>query len=381
MLSYIKMLELIVSIINGVTLTATGLAARQVRRTYTDFSPTNKPSKPRSDKNLPSVTVCIPARNEDHALTDCLQSILSSDYPKLEIIVLDDNSVDNTSVLIKSFAHAGVRFVSGSDLPASWLGKNYALQGLLKQASGNYVLFLDVDTRLKPNSIRDMVSYLLSEDASMVSVMPRREDGVRASMFFSPLRYFWEIIFHSKLSPAAAGNAWLIDREKLKDYGEFLSLKNAVKPESHLASYFANKDKYRFLVSDSKMGVSYEKKWSSQLDTSARLLYPALGKQWAAALVAVMDLLIFLGPLLVAIFLQGVTAPLFWYLSLFTTIGVSLLYTFYTKRVWGSGWLLGFVVWPIVLAQEIYLVVSSFILYTRNKVTWKGRPVQSEGRS
>src|ERR1700759_1043342 len=87
-------------------------------------------------KDLPSVSVCIPARNETHAMSQCLERVIASTYPKLEVIVLDDSSVDDTSVLIKAYAHAGVRFVEGSRLPKGWLGKNHALQGLLHEASG-----------------------------------------------------------------------------------------------------------------------------------------------------------------------------------------------------------------------------------------------------
>jgi cellulose synthase/poly-beta-1,6-N-acetylglucosamine synthase-like glycosyltransferase len=76
---------------------------------------------------LPSVSVCIPARNEMHVMTECLESVLASTYPKLEVIVLDDRSEDTTSTLVKAFARDGVRFVEGKKLPPGWLGKNYAL--------------------------------------------------------------------------------------------------------------------------------------------------------------------------------------------------------------------------------------------------------------
>lgn len=90
----------------------------------------------------PSVSVCIPARNETHAMTQCLERVLASDYEKLEVIVFDDNSADDTSVLVKSFAHAGVRFIPGKKLPEGWLGKNHALEVLAQEASGTYIIFL-----------------------------------------------------------------------------------------------------------------------------------------------------------------------------------------------------------------------------------------------
>src|SRR5690606_12928997 len=99
-----------------------------------------------SSQEYPSVSICIPARNETHAMAECLERVLKSDYKKLEVLVFDDNSKDDTSAIIRSFAQAGVRFVAGTELPEGWLGKNHALDVLSKEASGTYVLFMAVDT-------------------------------------------------------------------------------------------------------------------------------------------------------------------------------------------------------------------------------------------
>ena len=79
-------------------------------------------------------------------MTDALHRVIASTYPKLEIIVLDDLSADKTPALIKAFAQDGVRFIEGGPVPKDWLGKNHALDTLLRQASGTYVLFLDVES-------------------------------------------------------------------------------------------------------------------------------------------------------------------------------------------------------------------------------------------
>src|SRR6185369_13096540 len=70
-----------------------------------------KLAKPRNLAQLPTVSVCIPARNEDRVLTDCLAAVLASDYPKLEVIVLDDCSQDKTAQVVRQFAHGGVQFI------------------------------------------------------------------------------------------------------------------------------------------------------------------------------------------------------------------------------------------------------------------------------
>lgn len=326
--------------------------------------------------DLPSVTVCIPARNEDHVMGDALESISASTYPKLEIIVLDDLSGDNTSALIKAFAHEGVRFVEGEKLPDGWLGKNFALQGLLNEASGTYVLFMDVDTRIAPDSIEQLVAYALQGKVKMVSILPRREDGLRASVLFSPLRYFWEIIFHRKSSPATASNAWLIHRQTLLDRWQgFASFKDAVQPESRLSSELMASGEYRFLIGTESLGVSYEKKWRSQLLTSVRLLFPLLQHKVPHSIIAALDLLLITAPLW--ILLSGFVTG--WNANHLIAVGFIILfaglYGMYLKKVWNQGWVLGSFLWSIIVLQEAILVVTSAILYHKKAVTWKGRSV------
>ena len=183
--------------------TAMGLAASMAPimavRLRAIFRATKPPkyTTPLGDEtDLPSVTVCIPARNEQHALTDCLERVLASTYQKLEIIVLDDVSGDDTSALIKSFASSGVRFIQGDPLPQEWLGKNHALEELLREANGTYILFMDVDTRVEPQAIERIIRYAVSHTIDMVSVLPFRNDGWRGSVLASPLRFFWSLLFH-----------------------------------------------------------------------------------------------------------------------------------------------------------------------------------------
>ncbi len=328
--------------------------------------------------DLPSVTVCIPARNEQHALTECLERVIASRYEKLEIIVLDDESVDDTSILIKSFAHAGVRFVRGGELPEGWLGKNHALQRLLEESSGSYILFMDVDTRLAPQAIENIVRYALSKRAAMVSVLPRREDGLRVSVVGSTLRFFWEVLFHRKDAPATASNAWLVNRTVLSQrlHG-FTGRAHAPQPESALAAELAKTNEYRFLVGSSAFGFAFEKKWRSQVDTSIRLLFPLLGAQVGLAAVAMLDLLILLLPFLISVVFGSAGNGWLALPGVVFAIGFMVLYGWYAHTVWKRGWLIGAVLWPVLLIQEAVLIGVSAYRYQRKTVTWRGRPIES----
>ncbi len=370
------MLESILYISYGALLIMAGLLIRQLRFAMKHFTPPTYVTELSAEVDMPSVTVCIPARNEMHAVAECLERVIASNYEKLEIIVLDDVSGDDTSALIKSFAHEGVRFVAGKKLPNDWLGKNHALQGLLNEASGSFVLFMDVDTRLTPDAVSNMVRYALSQRAAMVSVLPRREDGWRSSVFFSPLRYFWEIIFHRKSFPATASGAWMIQRSVLLErFNGFESLKQSVQPESHLAASLSLSSEYRFLVGTKTFGVGYEKKWRSQLVTSTRLLFPLLKHKVLFAIAAIVGLVLLLVPSVVIItsFLVGVGAVTFG--GIIIAALYACMYGWYAHRVWNKGALIGAILWPLIVIQEIILVVASVFQYKRRTVKWKGRNV------
>jgi glycosyltransferase involved in cell wall biosynthesis len=345
------------------------------------FTPPGIPDLPSSDDELPTVSICIPARNEMHAMTQCLERAIASDYPKLEIIVLDDSSVDNTSIIVKSFAHAGVRFVEGAPLPEGWLGKTHAQHELFKEASGDYVIFMDVDTLLSPKSISNLVALTLAHRASMLSVLPTREDAWRSSVLFATLRHFWSVALYTRRHPAATTSLWMIKRElPKKTYGKLEPYRLAISPERSLAAAITRDHTYRFFISNPTIGISYEKKWRSQCNTSIRLLYPFLGGNIFFAILGLTALLLLILP-----FATLVTSSILPWSPVHTTaLATSLilagLYMIYTGRVWRQGWLIGGLLFPIILLQECALLLQSINAYATRTVTWKGRPIRQSAR-
>ena len=370
------MLELQTYVIFGLLTLISVLIAWRLMYAFKHFKIKQMISEPGMLKDLPSLSVCIPARNETHAMTQCLERVIASTYPKLEIIVLDDSSVDDTSMLIKAFAHAGVRFVEGSRLPEGWLGKNHALQGLLNEASGKIILFMDVDTHIQPDTIGQLVSYMGQEKADMISVLPMRRDGLRTSVHLGTLRYFWELIFHRRNAPAVSSGAWMIKRKSLQtEFNGFKTLKTAVQPEKVLAAVFMKTNRYRFLIGTTMLGVGYEKKWQSQVETSVRLLFPTFGGHLEAVFFAFLGLALLNTPLVIIIcsLVNGwtiVESMALWQLCIY-----SALYGLYLEKVWAKGWWIGMLLWPVIIAQELVLLIMSTIGYMRRSITWKGRPI------
>lgn len=329
----------------------------------------------------PSVSVCIPARNEMHAMTECLERVLASDYRKLEVLVYDDSSVDDTSVLIRSFAHAGVRFVEGAPLPEGWLGKNYALDVLAREASGTYVVFLDVDTNISPTTISQLVGYTMTEGMVMSSVIPGRTKTLRANVLFGHLRYVWQLVLSRAAAPATSSSLWLIHRRVLLDtIGGFAPHKHEVEPEAHIASIIGTRA-YHCLVDTPQLGVTYEKRWHSQVETSRRLLYPTIGGRWYDGVWATIAALLLNVPFVTLVTVVATGWQMYHTVALLVLGASCLLYGVYTKTIWRGFWWMGILLWPVVMLQELVLLLASMIGYARGTITWKGRVVQSQRRA
>lgn len=340
-------------------------------------------------EDTPTVSLCIPARNENHALADCLGSAIASDYPKLEIIVLDDCSQDKTSQVIRSFAHDGVRFVKGKIPSDGWLGKNNAYQTLVSEATGEYLVFMSVDTRVSVESISQIIAYMQLEKLSMLSVLPRRFDNLRASVVFAPLRYFWQVVTPLKFNTPFATSLWAIESESLAEIGGIGPDKDKVDLENRLASRLSSKEEYHFLIANDLLSVSYEKLWRSQADTAIRLWYPNLDKSYLNCLLLIgLHFVLFILPLLLFmetissvgsndgyIYAYWVLSPIAWMLSGYLYV----TYFNHVKRVKTALDVflvaMSFFILPILALQEIMLIIISFVQYKRGKVDWKGRNI------
>lgn len=325
-------------------------------------------------QDTPTVSVCIPARNEVHAMTACLERVLASNYDKLEIIVLDDESADNTSVLIKSFAHAGVRFVEGRPLPDGWMGKSHALQGLLDAASGTYIVFMDVDTRIETNTISHLVEYARASQVSYVSVMPQRQDGLRMSVLFGTLRYFWTLLLDTRRRPATSGAFWLVDRQKLQSSGGFHANKSSIRPEYDVVSQLNIRWLSQFLISTKALGVMFEKRWSSQAETSVRLMTQFIPSMLAQIAVAT-SILLYIGSIIATV-TGGYASTLAGGVAIISIFALVMLFTQYYRVAWSTTrWPVALLVLPYKLIQEAIVIIISIIQTKRNALTWKGRHV------
>ncbi|MBT4165726.1 glycosyltransferase family 2 protein [archaeon] len=138
----------------------------------TYISAINLKQKPYTNKQSPTVTILIPAYNEEKSIKATMQSILESDYPeeKLEIIVIDNSSTDQTLKLAKEFKKDFKGKNKIKIFTEKQQGKGYALNLGISQAKGEIIVSMDADTFVEPYSLKNMVKYF--KDPQIMSVSP-----------------------------------------------------------------------------------------------------------------------------------------------------------------------------------------------------------------
>lgn len=133
---------------------------RRVARRYTD-----------------TVAILIPARNEAANILPLLESITAQDYADYKVIILDDDSTDDTYQIGKAFCDSHPRFniVKGEKLPAGWTGKNFACHQLATSAGGEHFLFLDAKDRLHNGLINAAVHRMYQSKLGLLSLYADQE--------------------------------------------------------------------------------------------------------------------------------------------------------------------------------------------------------------
>jgi chlorobactene glucosyltransferase len=138
------------------------------------------------------VSVLVPARNEEKNLPACLDSLLTQSYSRYEIVVLDDQSTDETGRIAADYARRfpdRVRAVRGEPLSGDWFGKPHAMQQLARHARGEYLLFTDADTVHGPESVAWAVTNMEAHRADCISGFVFQEMNTMGERCIVPATY------------------------------------------------------------------------------------------------------------------------------------------------------------------------------------------------
>ena len=329
---------------------------------------------PVSVREQPSVSVIIPARDEEACLGACLRSLTSQTGIPFEILVVDDGSTDNTRAIAQSFA--SVRVIEPGPLPEGWTGKNNAVTAGARAAQGDWLLFTDADTVHRPGSLAKAVAEARQQNADLLSYSPEQE-----------VRSFWEravmpVIFAElarKYPPArmsdpatklaaANGQYLLVTRKAYDAIGGHAAVANSLLEDVALARIFKAAGykiifRYGGDAVRTRMYRSFRQLregWTKNL----ALLFPsaiALALWSVVEFAAVIACLVFA----TALALTGDWRHALFYLIVpfLTVMRIATSHFSWTSNVLG---ILGLPVFS-------YLLLRSKLFYRRGRVSWKGR--------
>jgi chlorobactene glucosyltransferase len=131
-------------------------------------------------ERLPSLSIVVPARDEERSIERCVRSLLAQRYiDDLEVIVIDDRSTDRTRAILDTIAAEDprLRIFTGEEMPEGWVGKPWALAQAERHAHGDWLLFTDADSHHGPLAAATTLWYATKFGADAISLATHQELG------------------------------------------------------------------------------------------------------------------------------------------------------------------------------------------------------------
>ncbi len=113
----------------------------------------------------PLVTLVVPAHNEEKGIEKCIEAILEIDYPRKEVIVVDDGSTDKTYQLASKYRSKGVKVIHRENAG----GKSGALNTGILIAKGEIIITCDADSMIGRSALRLIIRRFQDPEVSAVA--------------------------------------------------------------------------------------------------------------------------------------------------------------------------------------------------------------------
>ncbi len=336
------------------------------------------PAEPPHD-GWPSLAVVFAARDEAGAVEAAARSMLVQEYPRLEVIAVDDRSTDGTGAILDAIAKGEdrLRVVHVGQLPGGWLGKTHALQLGSDATEARWVLFTDGDVVLAPGTLKKAVAFAEGQGIDHLTVgpeVPTESFGERLflamfGLLFSmnaPLGWIGDM---SRKAHAGIGAFNLVRLRAFRDIGGFRHLALSVDDDMRLAQAlkFAGY-RPRFLMGRKSVTVRWQVGLGGMIRgleknffaaTGFHLAKAAAGALLIASLGVAPFLGLFVGPTWSRIICAAGVA------SIATTLGVSSMQS-------GIAWYYVFAMPLASIALMISLGRSVVLTLARGGVRWRG---------
>jgi len=213
-----------------------------------------------ADDFLPGVSVVVPARNEEATIERGLRSLLALDYPRLEVIAVNDGSSDDTPALLDRLASddSRLRVFHNPPLREGWQGKaNAVWHGVEASVVDHpWLLLTDADAVFDRMALRNAISIALTEDVDFLTAIPYLDNGSIWEQLVMPAAWSGLVINarpgrlnDRTAAPIGVGPFILVKREVYRQSGGHARIAHCQPEDSFLAAVVK--------ASGAKMGVAY----------------------------------------------------------------------------------------------------------------------------
>ena len=349
------------------------LGMRRLRRLDADRQPV-------APDRWPSVSIVIPARDEERHIGEALQSVLALDYPSLDVVLVDDRSTDRTAAIVDTIArtHPGLRVARVEALPEGWMGKCHALAVGAAQTRGDLLLFTDADIVMAPDALRRAVAVLEADGLDHLAVAPRiiARSYLLASMvatfglFFTLHTRPWRVPLPGTREHIGIGAFNLLRRRTYDAIGgharvkacpdDDLQLGKAVKLDGH---------RQALALSGGVIAVEWYATVRELIDGLMKNAFAGLGYRVSAVVASVAALLVLNVWPFVALF---VTDGLAWQLNALAAASAVALFLLHTRMYGSRG--LEVLVYPLATVLFCWILVrSAWLALSTGGIEWRGR--------
>jgi chlorobactene glucosyltransferase len=349
-------------------------------------------ASPPSPEDAPSITVIVPARDEEANIGPCLQSLLAQDYPgdRFNITVVDDHSADATASIVHDFMalDGRIALIQCPPLPPRWVGKSHAcwIGARAVVSASEWLCFIDADVTAEPGCLSSALWGASRERLDLLSLAPRQELQSFAERLMLPcglillsfLQDLRQVQARSGHDVTATGQFMLVRRDAYEAVGGHAAVCNAICEDLEFARRLKQSGRSVLLMGGERL-------LSTRMYTGWRTLWPGLAKNlvdtlggpamtlavalsavilaWAALAIPLLDLVGWqqgavgaLPALLLALAASG------------AAVGLHVAAAFYFRIPFWYG-----LIFPIGYTAGALMAVDSVRRRIRGRIAWKGR--------
>ena len=329
------------------------------------------------------IAVLVPMRDEAANVAGALAALLQQSLcPNIDIAVLNDHSTDETAELLAQSEYSErIEILQGKDLPAGWLGKNFACHQLAASnaaSAAEYLVFVDADVRIGPSAIAAAITQMKKYRWDFISPYPKQLALTLSEKCVQPLLQ-WSFmsalplrLAHRSASPAMAvanGQFFIVTRSAYDRAGGHHAIKSEVLDDLELA---------RALLRSGAMGgvADGSSVATCRMYENRALLFEGYRKSlWRAFPHPIIALFAnaYLAATAILPLLLIVFSPSHWrlYLAAYGCVVASRVITALKTRANPL-----YALWHFIsIALFNYLVATSWIGKSRGQLTWRGRKI------